>query len=74
VRHSDARTVRFSLGSAEGAALMVVEDDGRGFTPSPGSEGSGIRGMRERALLVRAQLELDSAPGSGTAVRLRIPV
>jgi two-component system, NarL family, sensor histidine kinase UhpB len=74
VRHSDARAVRFSLGSAEGAALMVVEDDGRGFTPSPGSEGSGIRGMRERALLVRAQLELDSAPGRGTAVRLRIPV
>ena len=52
----------------------AVEDDGRGFDPKRASPASGIRGMRERALLVRARLEVDSAPGGGTMVTLRTPV
>lgn len=73
VRHSGATTVRFSVTSVEGEIVLAVEDDGRGFAPALGSEGSGIRGMRERALLVRGRLEVESAPGRGTAVRLRVP-
>jgi two-component system, NarL family, sensor histidine kinase UhpB len=73
VRHSDAATISFSLTSRGREVVLAVEDDGRGFDLGPGGEGSGIRGMRERALLVRARLEVDSAPGRGTAVRLRVP-
>jgi two-component system sensor histidine kinase UhpB len=73
IRHSDATTIRFSLTSGAGEVVLAVEDDGRGFDLGPRGEGSGIRGMRERALLVRARLEVDSAPGRGTAVRLRVP-
>ena len=73
VRHSDATTVRFRLTSGQGEIVLEVEDDGRGFEPVDASEGSGMRGMRERALLVRARLEIDSAPGRGTVVRLRVP-
>jgi two-component system sensor histidine kinase UhpB len=73
VRHSDASTVRFSLTSEAGEVVLAVEDDGRGFDQNPAVDGSGIRGMRERALLVRARLEVESAPGRGTAVRLRVP-
>jgi two-component system, NarL family, sensor histidine kinase UhpB len=54
--------------------VLAVEDDGSGFDQAVGSPGSGIRGMRERALLIRARLEVESAPGRGTAVRLRVPV
>jgi two-component system sensor histidine kinase UhpB len=35
---------------------------------------SGIEGMRERAMLVGANLEIDSRPGAGTRVRLVVPV
>jgi two-component system sensor histidine kinase UhpB len=73
VRHSGASLVRFSLTAAPGEVVLAVEDDGNGFDPAAGSQGSGIRGMRERALLVRARLEVDAAPGRGTAVRLRLP-
>jgi two-component system, NarL family, sensor histidine kinase UhpB len=73
VRHSGADLVRFSLAARPGEVVLAVEDDGCGFHEASGSEGSGIRGMRERALLVRARLEIESAPGRGTAVRLRVP-
>jgi two-component system, NarL family, sensor histidine kinase UhpB len=73
LRHAGATALRFSLCADGGEVVLAVEDDGRGFDPEQVSSASGIRGMRERALLVRARLEVDSAPGRGTAVRLRTP-
>jgi two-component system sensor histidine kinase UhpB len=74
LRHAEADALRFILRAEGGDVVLVVEDDGRGFEPRLAASGSGIRGMRERALLVRGQLEVDAAPGRGTAVRLRLPV
>jgi two-component system sensor histidine kinase UhpB len=74
VRHADADSLRFSLTFRDGEIALAVEDDGRGFDPARASEGSGMRGMRERALLVRGRLEVDTAPGRGTAIRLAMPV
>jgi two-component system sensor histidine kinase UhpB len=73
VRHARATAVRFSLAATESEIVLTVADNGQGFEPAATSEGSGIRGMRERALLVRARLEIESAPGRGTTVRLRVP-
>ena len=54
-----------------------VEDDGRGFaTERPFSDegqGLGLVGMRERARHAGGTLEIDSAPGSGTRVRVTLP-
>ena len=74
VRHADAGVIRFSLCRGADEVVLTVQDDGRGFEPARVSPASGIRGMRERALLVRARLEVDSAPGRGTVVTLRNPV
>jgi two-component system sensor histidine kinase UhpB len=74
LRHSGARALRFSLRADGLDVVLVVEDDGRGFDPALVSRASGIRGMRERALLVRARLQVDSAPGEGTTVSLRTPL
>jgi two-component system sensor histidine kinase UhpB len=74
LRHSGARALRFSLRADGQDVVLTVEDDGRGFDPALVSSASGIRGMRERALLVRARLQVDSAPGEGTTVRLRTPL
>jgi two-component system sensor histidine kinase UhpB len=73
VRHAEATTARIALEAGEGVLVLSVSDDGRGI--SRGSQaGSGIGGMRERALLVGANLRIDSEPGGGTQVRLVIPV
>jgi two-component system sensor histidine kinase UhpB len=74
VRHAGAGVIRFSLCRGADEVVLTVQDDGRGFDPARVSRVSGIRGMRERALLVRARLEVSSAPGHGTVVRLRSPV
>lgn len=61
------------------AVVAVVEDDGQGFDvaavlDSYAKRGSlGLLQMRESARLIGAQLSLDSSPGQGTRVRLRIP-
>ena len=73
LRHAEARALGFTLRADGDDVVLVVEDDGRGFDPRRARNGSGIRGMRERALLVRGRLDVDSAPGHGTVVRLRMP-
>lgn len=55
---------------------LTVTDRGAGFDPAAVEHGGerGIRGMRERAVLAAGRLELESAPGRGTTVRLTVPV
>jgi two-component system sensor histidine kinase UhpB len=70
-RHAEARRVDVSLRRAGDAVVLDVSDDGRGIGPAP--EGAGIRGMRERALLIGAELDVVRAARSGTRVRLTLP-
>ncbi|MDQ0384609.1 two-component system sensor histidine kinase UhpB [Streptomyces sp. DSM 42143] len=72
-RHADAERVEVSLGRADGAVALTIADDGRG-TAEAACEGAGIRGMRERALLIGATLDITSATGAGTRIRLTAPV
>ncbi|WP_328709620.1 sensor histidine kinase [Microbispora hainanensis] len=69
-RHSRARHVELSLRQEKGRLTLRIADDGRGGVDK---EGAGIRGMRERALLIGARLTVDSPPGGGTDVRLVVP-
>ncbi|GAA1409889.1 sensor histidine kinase [Catellatospora coxensis] len=71
VRHARATRVELSLQRRPGEVLLRVADDGRGAADAP--EGAGIRGMRERALLIGASLEVTRSPAGGTEVRLRVP-
>jgi two-component system sensor histidine kinase UhpB len=73
-RHGDCNQAELELRGLVGAVQLKVADAGGGFDPGEVPEGAGIRGMRERALLVRASLDVTSASGAGTTVRLRVPV
>ena len=73
-KHSGAETVRINS-KVEGEDLMVeVADDGRGFDPGAAGPGIGLKTMRERAESLVGELEVESEPGEGTMVRLRIPM
>jgi two-component system sensor histidine kinase UhpB len=75
VRHSGASRIALAIESADDRLVLRVTDNGTGFCV-PTSEGPGIRGMRERALLVGGRLHIGPAavarrPGlRGTTVRL----
>jgi two-component system sensor histidine kinase UhpB len=70
-RHAGASRATLSLHAEGGAVTLEVEDDGRGIGDHPPR--GGIRGMRERALLVGGDLEVGPGRHGGTHVRLVIP-
>jgi two-component system sensor histidine kinase UhpB len=71
-RHAAASQVDLRLCGSGDAVTLAVDDDGLGLGARP--EGAGIRGMRERALLVDGQLTVEPRAGRGTALRLVVPV
>jgi two-component system, NarL family, sensor histidine kinase UhpB len=73
-RHAEAGRVCVELAPtfAGDAVHLRVVDDGRGLRDS--REGAGVRGMRERAVLVGATLTLGPHPEGGTELRLLVPV
>jgi two-component system sensor histidine kinase UhpB len=73
-RHSEALRAWVSLAhEGDGRLTLTVRDDGRGFDPARHAHGTGLRGMRERAVLIGASLDVESRPGHGTTVRLCLP-
>ena len=55
--------------------MLIVEDDGVGFDPADTDrtgEGFGLMGMQERAALIGASLEIESAGGQGTTILVRM--
>jgi signal transduction histidine kinase len=78
IKHSYARQCTVSLTWSDGTVYTVVEDDGRGFDPDKidraGEEHLGIVGMQERVRSLGGQFAIDSRPGGGTRVHIRIPL
>jgi two-component system, NarL family, sensor histidine kinase UhpB len=73
-RHAGAVRVELRLDRDDGQALLCVRDDGRGLRSTDLSSSHGIRGMRERAMLIGAQLAIAPSPLRGTEVKLTIPL
>lgn len=76
LKHADADTVRVTLRQAEDAIILVVEDNGRGFSPREvrsSASGVGLLGMQERLEVHDGTLEISSAPGHGTRLLARVP-
>ena len=75
VRHSGGDRIRIGLISSGSVALLEVSDNGKGFHPGEMvGRGNGLTNLRARAESVSGELEIESAPGRGTWVRLRIPL
>jgi signal transduction histidine kinase len=75
IRHAHAQRIRVEL-TSDGRILTVrVTDDGVGFDSSTKDDrGLGLAGMRERALILRADLAIESTPGKGSRVVMRVPL
>lgn len=73
-RHAAASRVDLQLRCRDQRTILIIRDDGRGLSPGSLPSSNGIRGMRERAMLIGANLAIESGPGKGTEVRLTIPI
>jgi signal transduction histidine kinase len=83
VRHSGAREVNIALTVSKTEFVLSIQDDGRGFDPgslpaagiAPGSMGGhGIANLRNRLVHLGGVAEIESGPGGGTRVLLRVPL
>ena len=77
IKHARANKVNIRLDYAAEVVGLQVEDDGCGFDndriDTPERRAWGLIGMEERASLLGGQLRVDSSPGAGTRVEVRIP-
>jgi signal transduction histidine kinase len=78
-RHAQATAVLVQVG-IEGSEIVIdIEDDGKGFDPAAaarpdGRRSWGLMGIRERAEILGGAAKIESAPGQGTHVEVRIPL
>jgi PAS domain S-box-containing protein len=73
-KHAGARRIELVLAAGKDGLLLEIRDDGRGFVPTASAaESHGLQIMRERAEAVGAQVDVDSRPGHGTRVVVRVP-
>jgi two-component system sensor histidine kinase UhpB len=71
-RHAQASRVTIALDHCHDSVVLRIADNGRGFAGAPVEHG-GLRGMRERALLVGGALAIKESTGGGVEVRLEVP-
>jgi signal transduction histidine kinase len=78
VKHAQATRVSVMLEYRYDELLVIVEDNGRGFEPKipltvKERNGLGLLGIHERVVLVGGKLNIESEPGSGATLAIRIP-
>ena len=75
-KHAQATSVSVLLENRGGDVVLIVEDNGTGFDPKRvrgDADTLGLVGMRERAEIIGGALDVESEPGKGTTIFLRIP-
>jgi two-component system sensor histidine kinase UhpB len=74
LKHAQARNVEIGISAGDAEIVLAVRDDGCGFDQAAAPRGRwGMTTMRERAEAADGRFEVQSAPGQGTIVRVRVP-
>ena len=76
IRHAHATEAFIEVSEATKQFKMVIRDNGRSFSPNPSveHEGLGLRNMMQRARIYGGEIQIDSNPGTGTRLTLKLPI
>jgi len=74
VRHARATTVEFSIAAPAGVLHIAITDNGVGFDAATGPAGHGVENLQKRLEALGGKCQIQSQPGSGTTVRLALPI
>ncbi len=74
VKYAGANKVMFAIKEEKNNLTMMICDNGKGFDTKKTTEGNGLRNMKRRATEIGAELLIDSYPGNGTTIKLKIAV
>lgn len=70
VKYSECTKLKVRFSKSNNVFVMMVSDNGKGFTPGNGKSGNGLDNMRKRAENQKGKLEIESAPNAGTTIKL----
>ncbi len=75
-RHANASAVEATLTQEDGKLIMRIRDDGKGFSLNEIADKKtlGILGMQERISIINGEYRIDSSPGLGTLVEVKVPI
>ncbi|MEO6692270.1 MAG: ATP-binding protein, partial [Saprospiraceae bacterium] len=74
VKYAGASKAMFTIKEEKDNLIMMIRDNGQGYDMNKLTEGNGIKNMKKRAEEIGAKLLIESFPGSGTTIRLKIAV
>jgi PAS domain S-box-containing protein len=72
-RHAEVKAAKVSISMGNQLVKLAVQDAGAGFDMQAQSRGVGLRGMRERVLALKGEINVISAPGQGTRIEVTLP-
>jgi signal transduction histidine kinase/ligand-binding sensor domain-containing protein len=73
-KHSGANKAQVSIEINNKSLLLIVKDNGKGFTPAKSKTGNGLGSIKQRADKWNALLDINSEPGKGTVISLRMKI
>jgi signal transduction histidine kinase len=74
LKHAIATRLRISAHCKQPDVEVCIADNGMGFMVAAVAAGRGMRNLRQRAASLSGSISIESNPGSGTTVRLRLPI
>ncbi len=74
IKHSDAESIKVSIGIEGNLLRLIVEDDGKGMPKDLVSAGMGLLTMRRRAEIIQADFDIHASPGAGTKIQCSIEI
>jgi PAS domain S-box-containing protein len=74
IRHARASNIRITLTCNEGQIRLCIEDDGQGFDATRTPHGLGLAHIYERSRLYHGEVSLDTSPGRGCLLTVRMPI
>lgn len=74
VKYAGASKAMFAIKGGKNDLTMTIRDNGKGFDLNKSTEGNGLKNMKKRATEIGGELVIDSHPGSGTMIELKVAV
>jgi two-component system, NarL family, sensor histidine kinase UhpB len=74
MRHAKATMVHCKLGLNNNLLVLAIQDNGIGFEVKDKQNTLGLLGMKERAIMINAQLFIESLPNNGTTITISVPI
>lgn len=74
IKHSNAKHVNVQLFKNAGKIILIIEDNGKGFSEHSNAEGHGLLNIKSRLNSLQGEVNYSPSPGSGTVATIRIPI